>query len=232
MTMEPAAPVTATDSTSLASALVLRRLYVLFARAKRQEEIENGVWRAIVRLALLLSPALCIAGLAWFCWGAVISGYESAESFIAPRRFFVLQTGLNKDDSSIARRLYKEAVISRIAATGNGKISHHLRSLGRSGSVALSLLIRGDGTLERALILQSSGDKDLDGYACQIVRNTGPFPPLPPEVSQSGRLMMNPSLTFEYGNRAPEGLFPGQLAKEVLSRTRYDLPLYNSCPNN
>lgn len=207
----------------------MRHVYVLVTRARRQEEIEERVWRGFLRL-LLWSPVIFCLWLALCYWmTATDLGYGTLVSAVMPKKFFVVQTGYNRRQvSPPSRQLYREAVIERVEATGNGAISGELRSLGRSGAVALAWKVKDDGTLDGVFIMRSSGDKALDAFACRIVRQAAPFPPMPDEVRRSGRMVMNRWLAFDYADRGADQLFTAGIAP--LNQNGALMPTFDACP--
>jgi TonB family protein len=50
---------------------------------------------------------------------------------------------------------------------------------GRQGSLTLTLLVLGDGTISRITVARSSGYQDIDSRVEQMVSAVGRFPPLP-----------------------------------------------------
>ncbi|MFZ2525843.1 MAG: energy transducer TonB, partial [Candidatus Ferrigenium altingense] len=50
------------------------------------------------------------------------------------------------------------------------------------GSLRLSVSINADGSLERAEVDKSSGNRILDAAAMRIVKLAAPYAPLPPDI--------------------------------------------------
>lgn len=229
MPTEPVSPEIAAHSNKLVAASALRRLHVLVERARRQEEIEDSLWHALLRLAIWFPLAFGLMAALMYGVSVAVSEYPALVSRVSPKKFFVVQTGFNRADSP-ARDQYREGAIARLEAAGNGVIANELRSLGRSGAVAVTLVIRNDGTLERAIIMKSSGDKELDRFACRIVRNAAPFQPIPADARRSGRMVISRWLAFDYANRGPEGIFPAGYMKDRLAWMAGIYGHYADCP--
>jgi protein TonB len=70
---------------------------------------------------------------------------------------------------------------------------------GRRGVTALSILVRGDGTIARISVAQSSGYPDIDRQVERMVAAVGRFPPLPQWIQDS-------SLDIVFRIQFPEAL--------------------------
>ena len=76
---------------------------------------------------------------------------------------------------------------------------------GRRGVTALSILVRGDGTIARISVAQSSGYPDIDRQVERMVAAVGRFPPLPQwiqesslDIEWSGAVARNAAINFIY----------------------------------
>jgi periplasmic protein TonB len=66
----------------------------------------------------------------------------------------------------------------------------HYPSAGRvAASPLIEVGIAADGSLERAVILRSSGNPELDQAALAILKLASPFPPIPPELAEHVRVL-------------------------------------------
>ena len=63
------------------------------------------------------------------------------------------------------------------------------RSLGKKASPIVEVGIAANGTLDRAIIRQSSGYPELDNAALEILKLASPFDPFPPELAHDYRVL-------------------------------------------
>jgi protein TonB len=63
------------------------------------------------------------------------------------------------------------------------------RTLGVKASPVVEVGIAANGTLDKAIIRQSSGYPDLDNAALQILKLASPFDPFPPELAHEYRVL-------------------------------------------
>ena len=74
---------------------------------------------------------------------------------------------------------YLRAWVDRVERIGNLNSPDEARRRRLEGQVVISVAIRRDGTVERAEVVDSSGQPLLDQAALRIVRLAEPYPPLP-----------------------------------------------------
>ena len=74
---------------------------------------------------------------------------------------------------------YLRAWVDRVERIGNLNYPDEARRRRLEGQVVISVAIRRDGTVERAEVVDSSGQPLLDQAALRIVRLAEPYPPLP-----------------------------------------------------
>lgn len=74
---------------------------------------------------------------------------------------------------------YLRAWVDRVERIGNLNYPDEARRRRLAGQVVISVAIRRDGTVERAEVVDSSGQPLLDQAALRIVRLAEPYPPLP-----------------------------------------------------
>ena len=74
---------------------------------------------------------------------------------------------------------YLRAWVDRVERIGNRNYPDEARRRRLEGQVVISVAIRRDGTVERAEVVDSSGQPLLDQAALRIVRLAEPYPPLP-----------------------------------------------------
>lgn len=74
---------------------------------------------------------------------------------------------------------YLRAWSDRVERVGNLNYPEEARRRRLSGELVVSVAVRRDGSVERALVIQSSGIPLLDAAALRIVRLAEPYPPLP-----------------------------------------------------
>jgi protein TonB len=63
------------------------------------------------------------------------------------------------------------------------------RTLGVKASPVVEVGIAADGTLDKAVIRQSSGYPELDNAALEILKLASPFDPFPPELAHDYRVL-------------------------------------------
>ena len=64
------------------------------------------------------------------------------------------------------------------------------------GVVYVSFILRRDGNLGEVVMINSSGDGQLDGAAMAAIQNAAPFPPLPIEI-RGHEIRLNVPISFE-----------------------------------
>lgn len=74
---------------------------------------------------------------------------------------------------------YLRAWVDRVERIGNLNYPDEARRRRLAGQVVISVAIRRDGTVERAEVVESSGQPLLDQAALRIVQLAEPYPPLP-----------------------------------------------------
>lgn len=74
---------------------------------------------------------------------------------------------------------YLRAWVDRVERIGNLNYPDEARRRRLAGQVVISVAIRRDGSVERAEVVESSGQPLLDQAALRIVRLAEPYPPLP-----------------------------------------------------
>ena len=74
---------------------------------------------------------------------------------------------------------YLRAWVDRVERIGNLNYPDEARRRRLAGQVVISVAIRRDGSVERAEVVDSSGQPLLDQAALRIVRLAEPYPPLP-----------------------------------------------------
>ena len=70
----------------------------------------------------------------------------------------------------------------KVETVGNQNFPKEAISQRITGSLRLQSIVKADGSLIKAEILQSSGHRVLDDAALQIIHRAAPFTPLPPEI--------------------------------------------------
>ena len=63
------------------------------------------------------------------------------------------------------------------------------RTLGMKASPVIEVGIASNGTLDKAIIKQSSGYPELDNAALEILKLASPFDPFPPELAHDHRVL-------------------------------------------
>src|SRR5688572_4314927 len=77
-----------------------------------------------------------------------------------------------------------------------------IRSERMTGAVVLSTSIKADGTIEKLLIVTSSGQEAFDNAALHLVRSAGPFQPFSEEMKRDTDIV-----TVTHGLRFDQGAF-------------------------
>ena len=94
-------------------------------------------------------------------------------------------------ESAIAA--YLDGWKRRIEQVGTLNFPNEARRRALSGNPVLEVAIRADGRLEQVLVRRSSGHRELDAAAVDIVRLASPFDPFPPAMRER-----YPMLRFAY----------------------------------
>ncbi len=84
---------------------------------------------------------------------------------------------------------YLDAWRRKVERVGTIHYPSAARTIGPNASPVLEVGIAANGTLERVLIRQSSGDPDLDHAALEILKLASPFDPFPPELAHEYRVL-------------------------------------------
>lgn len=77
---------------------------------------------------------------------------------------------------------YLEAWRAKVERLGNLNYPDAARSKGLSGSLLLDVALRPDGSVAEITVRRSSGHKELDDAAVNIVRLAAPYAPFPPDI--------------------------------------------------
>jgi protein TonB len=101
-------------------------------------------------------------------------------------------------ESAIAA--YLDGWKRRIEQVGTLNFPNEARRRALSGNPVLEVAIRADGRLEQVLVRRSSGHRELDAAAVDIVRLASPFDPFPPAMRER-----YPLLRFAYEWQFLEG---------------------------
>ena len=96
-----------------------------------------------------------------------------------PRRKFV---GARTQEYQYAR--YIEDWRQKIERVGELNYPQTARDQRIYGKLVATVSIKADGSLERIVINQSSGNKVLDGATVQIVKMAAPYAALPPDIAR------------------------------------------------
>ena len=94
-------------------------------------------------------------------------------------------------ESAIAA--YLDGWKRRIEQVGTLNFPNEARRRALSGNPVLEVAIRADGRLEQVVVRRSSGHRELDAAAVDIVRLASPFDPFPPAMRER-----YPMLRFAY----------------------------------
>jgi len=81
--------------------------------------------------------------------------------------------------------LYLDSWQRKIERIGNINYPSKASIQGIHGTLRVKVSVRADGSLEKVLIIKSSGFKVLDNAAIRIVHLAAPFSPLPPEITKT-----------------------------------------------
>lgn len=84
---------------------------------------------------------------------------------------------------------YLDAWRRKVERVGTINYPTAARNLGVKASPVVEVGIAADGTLDKAVIRQSSGYPELDNAALQILKLASPFDPFPPELGQEYRVL-------------------------------------------
>ncbi len=86
---------------------------------------------------------------------------------------------LSANTREYAYAAYMRAWVERVQRIGNLNYPEQARKRNLHGDLILTVVLRRDGSVKTAEIIQSSGHKLLDDAALRIVRLSAPFPPIP-----------------------------------------------------
>ncbi|HKT74264.1 MAG TPA: energy transducer TonB [Steroidobacteraceae bacterium] len=84
---------------------------------------------------------------------------------------------------------YLDAWRRKVERVGTINYPTAARHLGVKASPVVEVGIRSDGSLDRAVIRQSSGYPELDQAALEILKLASPFDPFPPELAHEHRVL-------------------------------------------
>ena len=78
-------------------------------------------------------------------------------------------------------------------------MSNWRKAHGRYDNLAIaSFIIHPDGKIDKPQIVQSTGIPNLDGLALKAIKNSAPFPPIPPKINKPNLPI---KINFQYLNR-------------------------------
>lgn len=86
---------------------------------------------------------------------------------------------LSANTREYAYAAYMRAWVARVQRIGNLNYPEQARKRNLHGDLILTVVLRRDGSVKTAEVIQSSGHKLLDDAALRIVRLSAPFPPIP-----------------------------------------------------
>lgn len=86
---------------------------------------------------------------------------------------------LSANTREYAYAAYMRAWVARVQRVGNLNYPAQARQRGLFGDLILTVVLRPDGSVKTAEIIQSSGHQLLDAAALRIVHLSAPFPPVP-----------------------------------------------------
>jgi periplasmic protein TonB len=84
---------------------------------------------------------------------------------------------------------YLDAWRHKVERIGTLNYPSAARRSGKAASPVLEVAINASGTLEKAVIRQSSGDPELDQASLDILKLASPFDPFPPELERQYRVL-------------------------------------------
>ena len=91
---------------------------------------------------------------------------------------------------SSADAAYLNEWTRKVESVGNQNFPREAIQQRITGSLRLQTIVKWDGALIRAEILQPSGQRILDDAALQIIRRAAPFLPFPPEIRKDTAQMV------------------------------------------
>lgn len=86
---------------------------------------------------------------------------------------------LSANTREYAYAAYMRAWVARVQRIGNLNYPDQARKRNMHGDLILTVVLRRDGSVKSAEVIQSSGHKLLDDAALRIVHLSAPFPPIP-----------------------------------------------------
>ncbi len=86
---------------------------------------------------------------------------------------------LSANTREYAYAAYMRAWVARVKRIGNLNYPEQARKRNMHGDLILTVVLRRDGSVKSAEVIQSSGHKLLDDAALRIVHLSAPFPPIP-----------------------------------------------------
>lgn len=110
-------------------------------------------------------------------------------------------TGVNAREYTFAA--YIEAWRDKVERSGSINYPEEAIRNNISGQCYVEALINADGSVRSVSVLRSSGHKLLDDTALRIVRNNGPYAPLPPEIRKQTEVL---PIRLEWNFRVKQGL--------------------------
>jgi protein TonB len=91
---------------------------------------------------------------------------------------------ITPDSRAASLAPYLDAWRHKVERIGTLNYPSAARRSGKAASPVLEVAINSSGTLERAVIRQSSGDPELDQASLDILKLASPFDPFPPELER------------------------------------------------
>lgn len=97
---------------------------------------------------------------------------------------------------------YMQSWVDTVEDVGNRHYPSEARRLGLTGSLVLEVMLRPDGTVERARVLRPSPYPLLDEAALQLVQLAAPYAPVPDDVLEgNSRLVITRTWEFVGGHQ-------------------------------
>ena len=118
---------------------------------------------------------------------------SAADEALRLRGHRAVDDRLLADTRESAIAAYLDGWKRRIEQVGTLNFPNEARRRALSGNPVLEVAIRADGRLEQVLVRRSSGHRELDAAAVDIVRLASPFDPFPPAMRER-----YPMLRFAY----------------------------------
>jgi len=179
---------------------ILRRGRILADQAMRQDRQGEIAWRVLWAAVFLI---ICGAVLEITLVPPILRTYQH---HFGRKPFYILPPVTSNDMRSPVRNAYRQEVRNKLDRAGNpdswpGKLS------GRDGATGIALRINPDGSLDRAIIDQTSGDPVLDQRACEIAYAAAPFAPFPKGMEDFPSLRVSSYMAFNYGDTTIDCLF-------------------------